>query len=313
MNTMGKRVLSALVAAALLGPAVGQSTRALAEEETQSTEETQQLATEEQSTDEASLKIDSRFLTLASAASPLTKKDVPQGLETLESRRMDDDGSYLGGVYLASNTEIQVVEAVAHAILRMFNDAESEGVIFYVRQGYRSYEEEEKRYNRLVARGTVAQKPGECDYQTGLAVTVVSKAWRAKTLTEEYAATEEAQWLRQHCSRYGFVLRYPEGKEDVTGWNSEPWHLRYVGIEVAEYMQQHNLCLEEFIELFGVETAPAASGEDEEQLEGQEPGEPKTDEQGEARYAPAGPTPLPEGVLEEFGPDGDYEISLFHD
>ncbi len=310
MNTMGKRVLSALVAAALLGPAVGQSARALAEEEAQPTEETQQMAEEEQSTDEASQpespEIDSRYLTLASASYPLTKKDVPEGLKTLESRRMDDNGSYLGGVYLASNTEIQVVEAVAHAILRMFNDAESEGVILYVRQGYRSYEEEKKRYDRLVARGMDAQKPGECDYQTGLAVTVVGKAWRAKTLTEEFAATEEAQWLRQHCSRYGFVLRYPEGKEDVTGWNSEPWHLRYVGIEAAEYMQQHNLCLEEFIELLGIEIVPAMRDED-------ESGESETNERKAENTVPPEPTPIPAGVLEEYGPDGDYEITLFHD
>ncbi len=316
MSTMGKRILAALVAAALLGPAVGQPARALAEDETQL----------------AASDVDSRYLTLASAASPLTEKDVPEGLEPLESRRMDDSGSYLGGVYLASSMEIQVVDAVANALLRMFGDAENDGVILYVRQGYRSYAEEKKRYDRLVARGTPAQKPGECDYQTGLAVTVVGKAWRAKSLTAEFGATEEAQWMKQHCSRYGFVLRYPEGKEDVTGWDSEPWHLRFVGIEVAEYMQQHNLCLEEFVELYGDAAEPFAGGEDEDQPDEQggdedeyqsdeqegdegeyQPDEQEDDENGGADEASAEPTPLPEGVLDEVGPDGDHEITLFHD
>lgn len=308
MSTMGKRVLAAMVAAALLGPAVGQPTYALAEDAAQ--RKTQLTASD----------VDSRYLTLASAASPLTEKDVPDGLEPLESRRMDDSGSYLGGVYLASNTEIQVVDAVANALLRMFGDAENDGVILYVRQGYRSYAEEKKRYDRLVARGTPAQKPGECDYQTGLAVTVVGKAWRAKSLTAEFGATEEAQWLKQHCSRYGFVLRYPEGKEDVTGWSSEPWHLRFVGIEAAEYMQQHNLCLEEFIELYGDAAEPFVGSEDEDQPDKQEGGEDEDqpdaqedDENGGADEASAEPTPLPEGVLDEVGPDGDHEITLFHD
>ena len=61
------------------------------------------------------------------------------------------------------------------------------------------------------------------------------------------------QYMSQHCQDFGFIVRYPEGREDVTGVMYEPWHFRYVGVEAATYIMANDLCLEEFLALYGVE------------------------------------------------------------
>lgn len=269
------------------------------------------------------LDIDTDLLVLANSAAPLNSAYEPEDLVKLVSRRNNESGKNENdGVYTVSSTSIQLRAAAAEALARLCNDAENAGMILYVRQGYRSYEDEANRYARLEKRGEASQKPGENDYQTGLAVTVVSKDWRAKTLTAAFGETKEAQWLAENSARYGFVLRYPQGKQDITGWEWEPWHLRYVGKTVAEIMQLNNLCLEEFCTEMGLDGTI-------EMPEVQETPAPAEDET--AEDAPAEddsilhiskddvplliPEYLPEGalILEELGPDGDYEISLFHD
>lgn len=269
--------------------------------------------------------VDVRFLTLANAADPMEEDEEPENLVKLVSRHNATDGSNEnGGVYTVSNTSIRLVKEAAEALTEMLNDADEAGAVLYVRQGYRSYEDETKRYSRLKDKSG-AQMPGQSDYQTGLAVTVVSREWRSKSLTAEFANTEEYQWLSGNCARYGFIFRYPEGKQDVTGWEWEPWHIRYVGKEAAEIIRLNNLCLEEFVE--GIGLAPNAD------QNGNEPDpdadEPATsestadestgngDEENETVLSMPFVTPavLPDGViiLDETGPDGDNEIILFHD
>ena len=65
-------------------------------------------------------------------------------------------------------------------------------------------------------------------------------------LERAFERTPEGKWLREHAQDYGFTLRYEEGKEEITGIGYEPWHFRYVGVEVAQYLKEHNLSLEEF-------------------------------------------------------------------
>ena len=204
--------------------------------------------------------VDVRFLTLANADDPMEEDEEPENLVKLVSRHNDNKGNNEnGGVYTASNTSIRLVKEAAEALTEMLNDADEVGMTLYVRQGYRSYEDETKRYNRLKDNSST-QMPGQSDYQTGLGVTVVSREWRAKSPTAEFANTEEYQWLSSNCARYGFIFRYPEGKQDVTGWEWEPWHIRYVGREAAEIIRLNNLCLEEFVE--GIGLAPDADDPD---------------------------------------------------
>ena len=89
-------------------------------------------------------------------------------------------------------------------------------------------------------------KPGASDHQTGLGCDVVPRNWTDRGMNEDMAREEETQWMAEHCAEFGFILRYPADKEDVTEINYEPWHLRYVGVPVATYIMENGLTLEEF-------------------------------------------------------------------
>ena len=99
----------------------------------------------------------------------------------------------------------------------------------------------------MMARKIVAY-PGTSEHQLGLAVDIVDSS---STVLDADMLEDMPllQWLSQHCHEYGFILRYPKDKEDVTGWY-EPWHFRYVGIDAAKYIMEKGICLEEFIQLY---------------------------------------------------------------
>ena len=112
--------------------------------------------------------------------------------------------------------------------------------------GYRSYQTQASIYNSYVQRwgqeytDTVSARPGHSEHQTGLAFDVGE-------LTSSYGETKEGIWLRNNCQKYGFIIRYPKGKENITGYAYEPWHIRYVGVDVATYIMKHDLTLEEYL------------------------------------------------------------------
>ena len=262
--------------------------------------------------------LDSRYLMLASAAEPLAETYVPQNLQTVLSRRNDNKGvNENGGLYLASSTTMQLVDEALTALAKMFVTAENEGMTLYLRQGYRSYVDEGGRYERMVARGTPSEVPGQCDYQTGLAVTVVSKTLRTKTLTaDSWLATAEGQWVTANCARFGFIVRYPAGQEAVTGHESEPWHLRYVGESVAEYMIQGNLTLEDFRQALDAEAGPYVMPEGSDLVRATWQPSSAASRASATEIPRISPTPVPDvlpggaQLLEETG-DGDWEFSLF--
>ncbi|SJZ75404.1 D-alanyl-D-alanine carboxypeptidase [Pilibacter termitis] len=99
----------------------------------------------------------------------------------------------------------------------------------------------------------VMTRPGYSEHNTGLALDVVGVDYYNdhldNLLVKEYAQDASAKWLALHVSEYGFILRYPQGAQSITGINFEPWHFRYVGVENAKYITEHHLTLEEYIEL----------------------------------------------------------------
>ena len=97
----------------------------------------------------------------------------------------------------------------------------------------------EREAGRWVAR------PGTSEHQLGLALDIVSSSYQA--LTKKQEQTAEQKWLMEHCWEYGFILRYPNDKSEVTGIGYEPWHYRYVGVDVAMDMRDSDLCLEEYL------------------------------------------------------------------
>ena len=90
--------------------------------------------------------------------------------------------------------------------------------------------------------------PGTSEHQTGLAVDIVSLSYQL--LDEHQAQTDTQKWLMAHCAEYGFILRYPTDKSELTGIGYEPWHYRYVGREAAQDISQAGLCLEEYLSSF---------------------------------------------------------------
>ena len=86
--------------------------------------------------------------------------------------------------------------------------------------------------------------PGASEHQIGLALDIISTTY--STLDEGFGDTKAGQWLAEHSCEYGFILRYPKGKEYVTGIEFEPWHFRYVGIDAAEVISRNGITLEEF-------------------------------------------------------------------
>ncbi len=94
------------------------------------------------------------------------------------------------------------------------------------------------------------QRPGYSEHETGLAIDI--SGLDNATLDESLASDPTVAWLDQNCHMYGFVVRYPDGKTDVTGEVFEPWHFRYVGVEAATFMHDNNLTLEEFYQLIGM-------------------------------------------------------------
>lgn len=107
-----------------------------------------------------------------------------------------------------------------------------------LQQGY-SPEEAEREAARWVAR------PGTSEHETALAVDIVDAAYQI--LDQQQEQTPVQQWLMTHCAEYGFILRYPTDKSDLTGIGYEPWHYRYVGTEAAETITEQHLCLEEYL------------------------------------------------------------------
>lgn len=239
-------------------------------------------------------------LDIASHAAPLPADYSFEDGITVKTRKNDIDGNNTnGGIYMASNGNKLVMRRVAgNALVKMFNAAELDDITLYARAAYRSASEQKKRYQRAESTGDLIymQPAGECDYETGLAVTVVNKDYRGATLDATFAYTNEALWLEQNAHRFGFVLRYPAGKEPVTGCTYEPWHLRYVGPGVASYMYRHNLSLEEFMTGFNaaLDAYIADGGSMEAALA--------------MGVLPAGPV-----ELEETDTNGDHEVTLFHD
>ena len=132
------------------------------------------------------------------------------------------------------------------ALDAMCAGAAEEGIILYPVSTYRSYDYQEGLYNRYVERDgreeadRYSARPGHSEHQSGLAIDLNS-------LEYAFADTPEGRWIAAHCAEYGFILRYPEGKEDITGYRYEPWHVRYLGTENAMKVAASGLTLEEYL------------------------------------------------------------------
>lgn len=135
-----------------------------------------------------------------------------------------------------------------NAFAEMKKAAAAEGIELRIASGYRSYDYQKELYNSYLKRPGQTQKyvetysarPGHSEHQTGLAIDV-------NNASSSFEGTPEQKWLEAHCVEYGFIIRYPKGKESVTGYKYEPWHIRYLGKETAQKVYESGLCLEEYL------------------------------------------------------------------
>ena len=151
----------------------------------------------------------------------------------------------------SSDMTAHVRYQVAVELENMFNDAKKDGINLIGISGYRSCDYQTTVYNDAVANeGVVAADsyvahPGHSEHQTGLSIDILSSEY--STLDEGFENTEAFKWLSENINSYGFIIRYPKGKEDITGYSYEPWHLRYVGKNAAKEITENQLTLEEYL------------------------------------------------------------------
>ena len=173
--------------------------------------------------------------------------------------------------------DIEVDYRIYDAMEAFVSDCRDAGNTVYLSSGYRSYDlqkylfekkceeyDEEtaatcEEYDEETA-ATIVARPGTSEHQTGLAADITEEYYEYKSAILEDTAMY--QWMEAHCQDYGFIVRFPDGKEDITGIIYEPWHFRYVGVEAATYIMEHNLTLEEFVALYKDDVAGASDTND---------------------------------------------------
>jgi len=174
---------------------------------------------------------------------PLTEDFVPEGLTAPDIR------------FAFSDTTIdkaKMTPEAGEALALLFDAAyEEAGLTLYGVSAYRSYARQYTIYaTNLVTRGIAhtnrySAAPGRSEHQTGLAIDI-SCASEDFSLETSFADTPEGLWVAANAHRFGFILRYPKDKEDITGYNYEPWHIRYVGTELAGQLYETGLTLDEY-------------------------------------------------------------------
>ena len=161
--------------------------------------------------------------------------------------------TYIDGILVANKTYALpsdyapgVSSEAQAAFDAMQADAAAMGLNIYISSAYRSYDYQTGLYQRYVEKSGQAEadrysaRPGHSEHQTGL-------AFDLNTISDEFKDTAEGKWVAENCHEYGFIIRYPEDKESVTGYMYEPWHIRYLGVETATAVYNSGLCLEEYL------------------------------------------------------------------
>lgn len=187
------------------------------------------------------------IVTVTSVQNPLVSADVEVTVTA------GAELTYFGGILVVNKTYALPadyapgVNADAQAAFdEMQADAAAEGLNIYISSGFRSYDYQAGLYQRYVDKDgkeeadRYSARPGHSEHQTGL-------AFDLNSIDVSFADTKEGKWVLRNCYKYGFIIRYPADKEDITGYKWEPWHIRYLGKETAQSVYDSGLCLEEYL------------------------------------------------------------------
>ena len=182
-------------------------------------------------------------------------KDESSSEEGKEEHKIEviDGITYVDGIMIANKSyplpesyDPGLLPETEEAFNKMAEAAAQDGIYLFISSGYRSHFTQAQIYQEYVERDgkmaadTYSSRAGYSEHQTGYTIDVNNPS-------DSFRGTPEAKWLAEHCSDYGFIIRYPEGKEDKTGYEYEPWHIRYLGKKLAKKVEASGLCLEEYL------------------------------------------------------------------
>lgn len=192
-----------------------------------------------------------KTVSVSETTEPPTKENTTE--ENPHTVTVVDGITYVDGIMVVNKTyslpedyEPGTDSEARKAFNEMREDAEEEDISLWIRSSFRSYETQEELYDRYAERDgkdeadRYSARPGYSEHQSGLAFDVNS-------IDDEFENTPEGKWLAENCWKYGFIIRYPKDKEEVTGYMYEPWHIRYLGKDVAEKVYESGLTLEEYL------------------------------------------------------------------
>lgn len=134
------------------------------------------------------------------------------------------------------------------AFVNMYEAALKNNIKLIINSSYRTYDEQEKLYNDYLSKysekyaDSYAARPGHSEHQTGLAIDIITPG----SSEENFDKTDAYKWLQDNSYKYGFILRYPKDKNEITGYNYESWHYRYVGINSANIIHENNITFDEY-------------------------------------------------------------------
>lgn len=182
---------------------------------------------------------------------PSVSADIDVAVRHLEEK---DGCTYVDGILIVNKTyslpesydPAGLTDETQTALDKMMEDAYAAGLNLYDASDYRSYPDQLAVYQEYCARDgweeadTYSARPGHSEHQTGMVIDF-------NDINSDFDDTPEAQWLAENCANYGFIVRFLKGKEDITGYKYESWHVRYVGVETAKEIMSRGICLEEYL------------------------------------------------------------------
>ena len=176
-----------------------------------------------------------------------TKKTKEEGILTLVNKYNYVSRDYIPKDLINVNG-LKINKEAYESFLKMKEDMKKDDLSIRIISAYRDYNYQENLYNSYLKKekqsivDTYSARAGFSEHHTGLAIDVDN----GKLNFDNFYLTKEFTWMQDNAHKYGFILRYPKDKEDITGYSYEPWHYRYVGKEIAEYIKKHNSTYEEY-------------------------------------------------------------------
>lgn len=210
-------------------------------EEAESDDETEKEEANDRMPNEENVYDQSNILAIVNRGETLDPTYVPRDLVTIEV-------PYVSDIPMVN----QLRKEASDALTKLFDDASKNGYTLYAVSGYRSYDYQAEFYdNYVLSHGEEVARmfsapAGASEHQTGLAMDVSSEEV-VYQLVDTFGNTDDGVWVNDNAHRFGFIIRYPYGKDHITGYMYEPWHLRYVGTDLSYELYESGLTYEEYL------------------------------------------------------------------